>query len=120
MEVAYAHYFVLVARKDKNVTVQCTLCPRQKHLSTAANTTSNLSKHLQRQHANSRLVAKDPRTLSDTDADKRLPLPLLPTPAKQPRLDFQQQVTKAEINRLVAAYIVEEMLPFKVLSIILF
>ena len=95
--------------------VQCTLCPCRKHLSTAANTTSNLSKHLQ--HANSRLVAKDSRTLSDADTDKML---LLPTSAKQPRLDFQQQVTKAEINRLVAAYIVEEMLPFKVLSIILF
>ena len=92
----------MAALQDKNVTVQCTLCPGQKHLSTAANTTFNLLKHLQRQYANSRLVAKDHR--SDTDADKSLPLP---TPAKQPRLDFQQQVTKSELNRLVGAYIVE-------------
>ncbi|KAL7380806.1 hypothetical protein ABVT39_024395 [Epinephelus coioides] len=84
----YAHYFDFIARKEKNVTVKCKLCPGQKQLSTAANTTSNLSKHLQRQHANIKLVAKDPRTLSD--AEDKL------TPAKQPRF--------------VPAYIVEEML----------
>ena len=95
------NYLILVAQKVQKFT----LCPGHKHLSTAANTT-NLIKHLKRQHANSPLVSKDQR--SDTDADTSLPLP---TPAKQPRLDFQQQVTKSELNRLVGAYIVEEMLP---------
>jgi len=35
----YAHYFEFVRRKDRNVTVRCKLCPGQKLLSTAANTT---------------------------------------------------------------------------------
>lgn len=59
----YTHYFEFVARKYDNVTVKCKLCPGQKQLSTAVNTTSNISKHLQRQHANIKLVAKDPVTL---------------------------------------------------------
>lgn len=87
--------------------VKCKLCPGQKQLSTAADSTSNLSKHLQRQHgANTKLVvAKHPRALSDTEES-------MPTPTKQTRLECHQQVsTKEEINRLVAAYIVEEMLP---------
>ena len=33
-------------------------------------------------------------------------------PSKQPRLAFQQGTSKSEVNRLVASYIVEEMLPF--------
>ncbi len=34
------------------------------------------------------------------------------TPAKQPRLDFQQKVsTKVELNKLVAAYNVEKRFP---------
>ncbi|KAI9527898.1 hypothetical protein NQZ68_025939 [Dissostichus eleginoides] len=47
----YAHYFEFVRRIDRNVTVRCKLCPGQKLLSTAVNTTSNLNKHLQRTHA---------------------------------------------------------------------
>ena len=62
--------------------------------------------HLQRQHANTKLVAKDSRTQSDAQAE------CMPTPTKQPKLDFQQvTLTKAEMNRLVASYIIEEMLP---------
>ena len=58
----YAHYFELVRRIDRNVTVRCKLCPGQKLLSTAAKTTSNLNTHLQRTHAKVKLIAKDPRT----------------------------------------------------------
>ncbi|KAI9518691.1 hypothetical protein NQZ68_035082 [Dissostichus eleginoides] len=49
-----------VRRIDRNVTVRCKLCPGQKLLSTAVNTTSNLNKHLQRTHAKVKLIAKDP------------------------------------------------------------
>ncbi|KAL3063732.1 hypothetical protein OYC64_000130 [Pagothenia borchgrevinki] len=61
----YAHYFEFVRRIDRNVTVRCKLCPGQKLLSTAVNTTSNLNKHLQRTHAKVKLIAKDPRTQSE-------------------------------------------------------
>ncbi|KAI9541246.1 hypothetical protein NQZ68_032250 [Dissostichus eleginoides] len=57
----YAHYFEFVRRIDRNVTVRCKLCPGQKLLSTAVNTTSNLNKHLQRTHAKVKLIAKDPK-----------------------------------------------------------
>ena len=71
-----------------------------------ANTASNL-RHLQRQHASMKLVAVKDRTGSD--AEEML---LSQTPTKQARLDFEQTcATKAEIDGLVAAYIVEEMLP---------
>ncbi|KAL3052855.1 hypothetical protein OYC64_005388 [Pagothenia borchgrevinki] len=61
----YAHYFEFIRRIDRNVTVRCKLCPGQKLLSTAVNTTSNLNKHLQRTHAKVKLIAKDPRTQSE-------------------------------------------------------
>ncbi|KAI9543617.1 hypothetical protein NQZ68_008664 [Dissostichus eleginoides] len=50
----------IMLRIDRNVTVRCKLCPGQKLLSTAVNTTSNLNKHLQRTHAKVKLIAKDP------------------------------------------------------------
>ena len=56
----YKHYFEFVECKENNLTVRCTLCPCWKLLSTTANTTSNLTKHLQRQHAHTKLVAKKP------------------------------------------------------------
>ncbi|KAK7913602.1 hypothetical protein WMY93_013813 [Mugilogobius chulae] len=43
----YAHYFKYIAQKDKNVVVQCKLCLGNKRLSTSANSSSNLLKHLQ-------------------------------------------------------------------------
>lgn len=71
-------------------------------VSTAVSTTSNLSKPLQRQHDNTRLVVKDPQTQSDAQTE------CTPTPTKQQKLDFQQ-ITKTEI-RFVVSYTVEEML----------
>uniref|UniRef100_A0A672FLL1 BED-type domain-containing protein n=1 Tax=Salarias fasciatus TaxID=181472 RepID=A0A672FLL1_SALFA len=102
----YGHYFAFVARRDKNVTVRCKLCPGQKHLSTSVNSTSNLSKHLERQHGSTKLVSKNIR------GEREDGTVTAPTP-KQPRLNFQQPqvTTKAELNRLVASFIVEDMLP---------
>ena len=83
----------LFAVKEKNGMVKCKLGPGQKLLSTAGNTISNPSKHLWRQHANMKIVVKDPRNQSDVRAE------CMSTPNTQPKLDFHQ-VTKAEINRL--------------------
>ncbi|KAL3052984.1 hypothetical protein OYC64_005503 [Pagothenia borchgrevinki] len=101
----YAHYFEFVRRIDRNVTVRCKLCPGQKLLSTAVNTTSNLNKHLQRTHAKVKLIAKDPRTQSEDVVSA--PPPTL----KRHKLEFGGPVTKAEMDRLVASFIVEVMLP---------
>ena len=94
--------------------MKCKLCLGQKRLSTAANTTSNLTKHMRRQHASMTLVAGKDRTESDAE-EKMLPSP---TPTKQARLDFEQKLaTKAEKERLVATYIVEEMLSVSVVEL---
>ncbi|XDV33562.1 hypothetical protein PO909_003940 [Leuciscus waleckii] len=100
----YSHYFKLVETKGRNVSVRCTLCPGEKLLSTAVNSIANLTKHLKGKHANMKLVAKDPRRGNDDMSS--------PTPNKQLKLHFQhQEVTKQELDKLVASFIVDEMLP---------
>ena len=98
----FNHYFQYLQRKENNLVVQCTLCPGKKLLSTASNTTSNLKKHLERQHGHIEFVAKH---LDDFTEQ----------PRKQLKLSFDQKVlvpaSKSEINKLVASYVVEEMLP---------
>ncbi|XP_029952487.1 uncharacterized protein LOC115392103 isoform X3 [Salarias fasciatus] len=54
----YAHYFSFVEQKERNVYVRCNLCLGTKTLSAAANSSSNLLKHLGTQHATTKLVAK--------------------------------------------------------------
>ena len=47
------HYFEFDSVKgDKNISVRCTLCVGRKLLSTAKNSTSNLSKHKTSRHRN--------------------------------------------------------------------
>ncbi|XP_065126262.1 uncharacterized protein [Paramisgurnus dabryanus] len=107
----YRHYFSLIEIKGKNVYVTCTLCPGKKTLSTSASSNSNLMKHLTSTHANTTLVAAanptpDAASLSSSQGDGA-------TLLKQATLDFsgQQQVTKPELNTLIARYVVENMLP---------
>lgn len=110
----YSHYFQFIARKDKNISVKCTLCPGDKCLSTAANSMSNLSKHLSAQHGNTKLVAKDPAHRSFEGVTHHQP-----TPPKQAKLFSSlgaQQVTQNEMNRLVAGFIVEDMLPLSTIE----
>lgn len=72
-------------------------------------------KHLTRQRSTSKLVAKDAASLSVEDAHHE------PTPPKQAKI-FQhlglgaQKVTQKEINKLVAGYIVEDMLPLSTIE----
>uniref|UniRef100_A0A3B3SK52 BED-type domain-containing protein n=1 Tax=Paramormyrops kingsleyae TaxID=1676925 RepID=A0A3B3SK52_9TELE len=103
----YKHYFKFVETKGKNIVVQCVLCAGDKRFSTAKSSTSNLSKHLKGQHSHSavRLVEKA-GSVPDTDSDSSFPA------TKQLRLDFSSQLVSGEnLKKLVAAYIVEEMLP---------
>ena len=98
----YRHYFECVSVKDvKNVNVRCKLCVGRKLLSTAAgNTTSTLLKHLEKTHENVKLVAK---AAPDDD-----------TEAPTQKLDFGKDASTLngdELKKLVAGYIVEDMLP---------
>lgn len=88
-----ARYFDFVAVNDKNTMVKWKLCPGQKHLSNGMNTTSNLSKHLQRHHAKTKAVAKAKESRTQGQSDDRV---CFSSPPKQPKLDFEQQVKKAD------------------------
>lgn len=52
----FAHYFSFVEQKERNVYVKCNLCLGTKCLSMAANSNSNLLKHLGTQHAATKQV----------------------------------------------------------------
>ncbi len=90
----YSHYFYFIGKKDdKNIIVRCKLCVRTKTLSTAKNTTSNLLKHLLRQHISMPLVEVQPSNKSSMAVeDACSPV------AKQPKLDFShgQQPTTSD------------------------
>lgn len=110
----YKHYFTLSEIRGKNVYVKCTLCPGTKTLSTSLSSNSNLMKHLQSAHSTTALVVANPiretatavACSGDNDDDEA-------TPQKQTKLDFaaQQRMTRAELNALIAGYVVENMLP---------
>ncbi|XP_035987101.1 uncharacterized protein LOC118560298 [Fundulus heteroclitus] len=100
----YAHYFEFVRDKDKkNVIVKCNLCVKPKELSTSRNSTSNLKKHLERCHATTTLSEK--RKIAEDERDK----------PKQQKLNFSRPaiipLEPREVRRLVAEYVVEDMLP---------
>lgn len=100
----YKDYFDFISVNDGNIKVRCTLCPGEKVLSTFKNTTSNLKKHLDKQHATTSLKERAPPGVKEKDM-------VGPSP-KQMRLDFEAKPTSgAELNRLVGRYVVEEMLP---------
>uniref|UniRef100_A0A3P9CBE3 BED-type domain-containing protein n=1 Tax=Maylandia zebra TaxID=106582 RepID=A0A3P9CBE3_9CICH len=105
----YSHYFSFLMVKDRNIVVNCTLCGGSKTLSTSKTSNSNLMKHLQKQHASTKLVEKEPEgnvgDFSSVDA----------IPAKQRKLDFgqpaAQSITQPQLHRLIARYVVEDMKP---------
>ena len=63
----YSHYFLFVSVKEKNITVKCKLCPGDKRLSTALDSTSNLYTHLFCQHEQVKLVARDGHASASTE-----------------------------------------------------
>uniref|UniRef100_A0A673NKM7 BED-type domain-containing protein n=1 Tax=Sinocyclocheilus rhinocerous TaxID=307959 RepID=A0A673NKM7_9TELE len=100
----YSNYFELVEEREKGIVVKCRLCVGEKLLSTAKNTTSNLKKHLHAKHSTTEMDEKEP---NDT---------CTPPQAKQQKLDFSspspgKTISSTELNKLVAAFIVEEMQP---------
>ncbi|CAL8391540.1 unnamed protein product [Arctogadus glacialis] len=108
----FRHYFEFDSVKDiKNINVRCTLCVGRKILSTAKNSTSNLSKHLATRHKNVKLT-ETPRYPDMTAAATEGP-----SPAKQVKIDVRASATgvtglsASELKKLVAGYIVEDMLP---------
>lgn len=111
----YVHYFTFVKQKEKNVYVKCNLCLGTKNLSTAANSNSNLAKHLGTQHAATKLVAnaKCSESGTGTDTDTDVASPRAP---KQQRLSCSFQrgsatASQAKVNQVIAGYVVEDMQP---------
>uniref|UniRef100_A0A3P9CJ84 BED-type domain-containing protein n=1 Tax=Maylandia zebra TaxID=106582 RepID=A0A3P9CJ84_9CICH len=105
----YSHYFSFLVVKDRNIVVNCTLCGGSKTLSTSKTTNSNLMKHLQKQHASTNLVEKEPEgNVGDSSSVDAIP-------AKQRKLDFgqpaAQSITQPQLHRLIARYVVEDMKP---------
>lgn len=77
----YSHYFEYVGERDKNnITVRCKLCPEDRTLSTARNSTSNLKKHLQAKHSSTELLARpvEEEEEEDGDAPRGDPAPTQP------------------------------------------
>lgn len=114
----YRHYFEFDSVKgDKNISVRCTLCVGRKLLSTAKNSTSNLSKHLASRHGNVKLTEKLPHPTTDipgaaTTSSSTGQTSEGPSPAKQVKIDLRTTgLSAAELKKLVAGYIVEDMLP---------
>ena len=103
----YSHYFEFVKEKEKNILVKCKLCRpvpgrKAKELSTSKISTSNLKKHLDTVHPDTKLNKK--RDEEDTSTPK----------PKQQKLDFSARVERLdvrEVRRLVAEYVVEDMKP---------
>uniref|UniRef100_A0A672NZU5 BED-type domain-containing protein n=1 Tax=Sinocyclocheilus grahami TaxID=75366 RepID=A0A672NZU5_SINGR len=94
------HYFEFISVKGKNIIVHCHLCGGKKTLQTAKNSTSNLLKHLKGQHSTVKPIemvlgaGKNASTFVKLDFS-------CPTPT----------VTGEGLKKLVAWYIVENMLP---------
>uniref|UniRef100_A0AAZ1WYK7 BED-type domain-containing protein n=1 Tax=Oreochromis aureus TaxID=47969 RepID=A0AAZ1WYK7_OREAU len=104
MKWKYSRHFTFLKQADKNITVICELCPGEKKLSAAVNSTSNLLKRLTWQHRQTLLSDPCSSSMDNTVA----------TPAKQAKLDFTsaaQKVSEGELKKMIAGYIVEEMLP---------
>uniref|UniRef100_A0A8D0A9S2 HAT C-terminal dimerisation domain-containing protein n=1 Tax=Sander lucioperca TaxID=283035 RepID=A0A8D0A9S2_SANLU len=96
--------FTLVKVRNSSYIMRCLLClPKQTDISAFKNLTSNLRKHTTTMRA--KLSARS-TNVSSSEGDGA-------TLLKQATLDFsgQQQVTKAELNTLIARYVVENMLP---------
>lgn len=103
----YKHYLEFMDIKGTNIIVRCQICARDKKLSTAKNSTSNLLKHLNGQH---RTLKLEEKAVADTENASDA---CTPSSAKQQKLDFSgqtQNVSGENLKKLVAGYIVEEML----------
>ena len=105
----YSHYFEFRKEKDSNIIVKCKLCVgKPRELSTAKNSTSNLKKHLDRVHPNTKLTEgqgnRQKRKAEDDVAS---------SPAKQKKLDFSvsELLGARDVRRLVTEYVVEDMKP---------
>nr|XP_029131133.1 uncharacterized protein LOC114917183 [Labrus bergylta] len=102
--------------KDKNIIVKCNLCasatPRE--LSTSKN--SNLKKHVDRCHANTKLTERDAggkkrKRAEDESAGK--------SQTKQQKLSFSRSAVllePREVRRQVAEYVVEDMQPLSTVN----
>jgi hypothetical protein len=119
----YKHYFQFIEVRGKNVNVKCTLCPgpRAKTLSTSVLSNSNLMKHLTTTHASTKLVAKNTDTSTTYDSSSSTSKEGHEAKSsRQQKLDIsalqQKPMTQAEVNLMIARYVVTNMLPLSTLE----
>ena len=112
----YRSHFTLVEVKGGNVYAQCKLCPGNNVLSTSTTSNSNLMKHLKKSHGATSALGfaanppPSPASLSSSEEGDAG----TGTVFKQAKLDFsggQTLVSKTELNKIIARYVVENMLP---------
>lgn len=101
----YRNHFTLVEVKGNNVYVQCKLCPGNKVLSASVTSNSNLMKHLTASHGTPLGIASanpppSPGAASLSSSEEGDG----GTALKQAK---QTLVSKAELNRIIARYVVE-------------
>ena len=105
---------MVVEDSDKNLRARCTLCPpSKKPLSTAHNTTSNLKKHLETVHKTTTLVEKD-QGQGDNSRKRSRGSGDSGEPSQQKRqcmLFNKGKVSPEMVRRLIADYVVEDVLP---------
>ncbi|KAL3992372.1 protoporphyrin/coproporphyrin ferrochelatase [Sarotherodon galilaeus] len=108
----YRHYFSLKEIKGKNLYVKCNLCPGTKCFSTSVTSNSDLMKHLSTRRSSN---PGEANMSSASDGD-------VATQSNQSKLDFSSPqtfvtVTHTELNKLIARYVVENMLPLSTVEL---
>ena len=109
----YSHYFVIIEEGEKNLRVRCTLCPGNKTLSSARNTTSNFKKHLNTVHKHTVLVEKEVQGPNERGKRKRpddSEASEMSQPKKQCTL-VGMGVPSTRLRNLLSEYVIEDMLP---------
>ena len=108
----YKHYFVIVEVGKKNIRARCKLCPGNKTLSCARNTTSNFKKHLDNVRKNLVLEAREARakskrkTVDDDDDGNNQSL------KKQCTLpSMLRDISSTKLSKALFEYIIEDMQP---------
>ena len=99
----YKYYFQFVSEDSKNLRVRCTLCDGSKTLSSARNTTSNIKKHLNTVHKNTKLIAKEVEKWQRSNTDNR--------EAKRQCTLTRNQIPPQKMQSLLSEYVTENMQP---------
>ena len=118
----FSHYFVIVNKGEKNLRVRCTLCPGNKTLLHAQNTTSNFKKHLETVHKHTVLVEKEVPG-SNTRGKRKKPEDSEASETSQPKKQCTlvgTGVPSTRLRNLLSEYVIEDVLPLSTVESVAF